>query len=99
MTKKEFIRKFAEDNETTYTLAETWCNAFFKQLAKEIVDNKRVEIKGFGIWTHQRYPGRTANNFATGEKMHLDDTIGIKFRLSQTLTDEMHKTYPQKKEK
>lgn len=94
MTKSEFIRKFAEDNNTTYVLAEQWINAVFDQLAREIVDNKRVEIRGLGTWTHQRYTGRTARNFATGKEMHLADTISIKFKLSKALTKEMHETYP-----
>ena len=97
MTKNEFIRKFAEDYNTTQNFAKEWVNKFFDQLAKEIVDNKRLEIRGLGIWKHQFYPGRTANNFATGQKMKLDDTMGIKFQLSQTLVDEMREIYPQKK--
>ena len=98
MTKGEFIRKFADDYNTTYAFAKEWVNNFFDQLAKEIVDNKRLEIRGVGIWKHQLYPGRTANNFATGQKMKLDDTMGVKFQLSQALTDEMRAIYPQKKE-
>lgn len=98
MTKAEFIRKFADDNDTTYTAAEQWCNAFFKQLAKEIVDNKRLEIRGLGIWSHRKYRGRTATDFLTKEKIKLDDSIGVRFKLSETLSREMREIYLENKE-
>jgi nucleoid DNA-binding protein len=93
MNRDEFARVFAAENNTSIELAKQWCNAVLDQLAKEIVLQPRIEIRGLGVWEHKKYAGRMVRNFKTGQSYKLDDVVAIKYRQSTLIDEKLKEIY------
>ena len=67
MTKKDFVRKMAEEMGTSQSIARRAINAFQTVVIDALDKNKEVRMVGFGRWYMQERKGRTYKDFKTGE--------------------------------
>ena len=87
MNKSELIRSFAEENNLSVDEAQVIVNTFFDSIAESLVDDDRVEIRGFGSFKLKEYKGYTGRNPKTGESVPVPPKRMPVFRLGKELKE------------
>lgn len=72
MTKQQLINRLAESNGITQKEAKEIVHIFFNSLLRALIDNQRVELRGFGSFKVKDYNGFVGRNPKTG------DTVKVK---------------------
>jgi integration host factor subunit beta len=71
MKKSELIQKVAEQNNLPKTKVENIVNTIFDSMKKAIVNDERIEIRGFGSFSLRHYDAYTGRNPRTGEAVKV----------------------------
>ncbi len=71
MTKAELIDKFSEKAQVTRVKAEIIINIVFDSMVEALVDNERIEIRGFGSFVNRDYKAYQGRNPRTGEPIQV----------------------------
>ncbi|MGM0597765.1 MAG: integration host factor subunit beta [Myxococcota bacterium] len=71
MKKSELIQKVAEQNNLPKTKVENIVNTIFDSMKKAIVNDERIEIRGFGSFSLRHYDAYTGRNPRTGEAVQV----------------------------
>ena len=58
---------------------------FFKEIKVALKLNKRVELRGFAIWSTKRQKERTARNPKTGELLEIPEKKNLHFKMTKEL--------------
>ena len=70
MTKSELIARLAEKNPTLYYRdLELLVNTIFDTITDALVNEKRVELRGFGAFSVRNRNARKGRNPRTGERI------------------------------
>tara|TARA_Y100000590_G_scaffold81490_1_gene90561 strand:+ start:4341 stop:4628 length:288 start_codon:yes stop_codon:yes gene_type:complete len=87
MKKSEFITKLnSQLKNLTQKDVEKIVNIFFEKISKSLIENKRIEIRGFGSFRLKKSNARKARNPKTGESIYVNEKKGIHFKMGKTLT-------------
>jgi integration host factor subunit beta len=87
MTKTELIDVFAERHDLTKADAREIVNGFFDAMKEALMDERRVEIRGFGSFTIREYDARQAHNPQTGEKIEIEPKQSVHFNVGKDLKE------------
>jgi integration host factor subunit beta len=88
MIKSELIERLTHKTNQNYKDVESSVNLFLELITKELVEDGRVEIRGFGSFTCRKIPARSnARNPKTGEQLHIPQRKRIKFKAGKELRD------------
>mgnify|MGYP001179808517 CR=1 FL=1 len=63
---------------------------FFKEIKVALKLNKRVELRGFAIWSTKIQKERTARNPRTGERLQIPEKKHINFRMTKDLFNKIN---------
>ena len=86
MKKSEFIIKLNNKlKNLNQKDIEKIVNIFFEKIAKSLIENKRIEIRGFGSFRIKKSNARKARNPKTGESIFVTEKKGIHFKMGKTL--------------
>ena len=86
MRKSEFITKLnSRLHNLTPNDVEKIVNIFFKKLTESLLENKRVEIRGFGSFRIKNNNARKTRNPKTGEPINVDATKSVHFKMGKIL--------------
>lgn len=91
MNKSELIKTLAEKNDMHVDEAATVVNAFFESIKNALVDEERVEIRGFGSFKLKDYGGYTGRNPKTGEVVKVSPKKLPFFRPGKELKEYVNK--------
>jgi len=69
MVKSELVELLASRADITAPQAEEIVDLFFDAMMKALVEEGRVEIRGFGAFTVRKYKSYEGRNPKTGEKI------------------------------
>lgn len=69
MVKSELVELLASKADITAPQSEEIVDLFFDTIAKALVEEGRVEIRGFGAFTVRKYKSYEGRNPKTGEKI------------------------------
>ena len=58
---------------------------FFNEIIKSLKKGERVELRGFGTWSTNVQKPRISRNPKTGEKVHTQKKIKIRFKMGKEL--------------
>ena len=72
MNKSQLIESLAQAEKLTLKKAEMVVNAFFENLADALVQDERIEIRGFGSFKVKYYDGYKGRNPKTGDLIEVD---------------------------
>ena len=89
MTKNELISAVAEACDLTKVEATSVCKSVFDTLGVTIAEEGRFSWPGFGTFTVTERSARDGRNPATGEKIRIAASKGVKFKPSPSLKDEL----------
>ncbi len=73
MIRSELVQMLATDNpELSAREIEQIVDVFFEQITGRLVENGRVELRGFGAFSTRERDARTGRNPRTGEAVNVD---------------------------
>ena len=87
MTKSELIEKVADRINMPKKRAEEVVNAFFDSMSDALVQEERIEVRGFGSFSLREYDARTGRNPRTGERVKVDEKRSVHFKVGKELRD------------
>ena len=90
MLRSDLITKLAEDKALTLSEATRAVDAFFYTIITALSQNKRVELRGFGVFEPKELSRRVGRNPATGEKVAIPKKIRARFRTGKPLRDRLN---------
>lgn len=73
MNKSELIKTVAEKGGLSMKVAKEVVNTFFDAHVEAILNDERIEIRGFGSFVNKSYDAYTGRNPKTGEKIHVPE--------------------------
>jgi integration host factor subunit beta len=88
MIKSELIERLTHKTNQNYKDVESSVHLFLELITKELVEDGRVEIRGFGSFTCRKIPARNnARNPKTGQKLNIAASRRIHFKPGKELRD------------
>lgn len=71
MNKSELIKAIAERGGLSMKTAKDAVNAFFESFVEAMLEDERIEIRGFGSFVNKSYGAYVGRNPKTGEKIRV----------------------------
>ena len=87
MNKSQLIRTLAERRSISLEEASTIVNTFFDSIKETLLQDKRVEIRGFGSFKMKHYEGYQGRNPSTGEVVRVQPKRLPFFRVGKDLKE------------
>ena len=87
MTKSELIERVSERMEIPKSRAEIVVNAVFDSMKQALLDDQRIELRGFGSFSIRSYDARKGRNPRTGEEVDVDAKKSVHFKVGKELRD------------
>jgi len=91
MNKSELIEALSLRNDLTYKMAEEIVNLMFNSMTEELVDNGRIEIRGFGSFMVKDYKSYIGRNPKTGEAIKVGTKKLPFFKVGKELRERVDK--------
>jgi integration host factor subunit beta len=89
MNKSDLINALAKDADLPLRKSEEIVNVVFDAMAAALVNNERIEIRGFGSFEVREYSGYTGRNPKTGEKIPVEGKRLPFFKAGKDLRDKV----------
>lgn len=92
ITKSDLARRLVErdallDHRDAFAIVDT----FFESISEALAAERRVELRGFGIFTAKRRSPRRARNPRTGEDIDVDERATVSIRAGKELFNRLNK--------
>ena len=87
MNKSQLIRTLAERRSISLDEASTIVNTFFDSIKETLLQDNRVEIRGFGSFKIKHYEGYQGRNPSTGEMVQVKPKRLPFFRVGKDLKE------------
>ena len=71
MNKSELIKAVAEKGGLSMKVAKEVVNTFFDIQFQAMLEDERIEIRGFGSFVNKKYDAYTGRNPKTGQKIKV----------------------------
>ena len=85
MNKSQLIEALAKHENLTLKKAEMAVNAIFENIVEALVENERIEIRGFGSFKVKFYNGYKGRNPKTGDIIKVEGKILPFFKVGKEL--------------
>ncbi len=83
--KVDLIREVAKITGVTKRETGIIVNAFIECISKTLVNDERIELRGFGIFLNKKRKPKIARNPRTGERIELGERLAPVFKPSKLL--------------
>ena len=87
MNKSELVETLSIKNNLTYKKAEQIVNLIFDTMSQALIDNDRIEIRGFGSFMVKDYKAYMGRNPKTGEIIQVKEKKLPFFRVGKELRE------------
>lgn len=87
MTKSELIEAVATRIDVPRKRAEDVVNAVFDAMKGALVDDERIEVRGFGSFTIREYKAKKGRNPRTGASVDVDEKRSVHFKAGKELRE------------
>lgn len=91
MNKSELVEALSLEKDLTHKKAEQIVNLIFNSMAKELSNDGRIEIRGFGSFVVKEYKSYTGRNPKTGETIQVKDKKLPFFKVGKELRERVDK--------
>jgi integration host factor subunit beta len=91
VNKSELAKVMAEDHNLSKDAAVMLVNVFFDSIREALVEDGRVEIRGFGSFKVKEYKGYKGRNPKTGESVKVSPKKLPVFRAGKELKELVNK--------
>lgn len=80
MTKKEIVKTISENIGLTQLKTKKIVQETFDAIVEALVDEKRIELRNFGVFEVKKRAARKARNPRTGEKVFVAEKYVVTFK-------------------
>ncbi len=87
MNKSELVETLSIKNNLTYKKAEQIVNLIFDTMSQALIDNDRIEIRGFGSFMVKDYKSYMGRNPKTGEIIKVNEKKLPFFKVGKELRE------------
>lgn len=87
MTKSELIEVVAERIDIPKNRAYDVVNAIFDAMKDALIEEDRIELRGFGSFSIREYDARVGRNPRTGEEVFVDAKKSVHFKVGKELRE------------
>ncbi len=87
MTKSELIEALSEKIDVPKKRAEDLVNAVFDSMKQALLEDERIEIRGFGSFSIREYRAKTGRNPRTGASVDVDEKKSVHFKAGKELRE------------
>lgn len=87
MNKSQLIEAIAKAEGFTIKKAEMVVNTLFENMTEALVENERIEIRGFGSFKVKNYEGYQGRNPKTGEIIEVNEKKLPFFKVGKELKE------------
>ena len=85
MTKSELIETVSERVDIPKNHAQELVDSVFDAMKDALLDEDRIELRGFGSFSIREYDSRMGRNPRTGEKVFVDEKKSVHFKVGKEL--------------
>lgn len=85
MTKSELIEEVADRIDVPKNRASSIVNAIFESMKEALVEDERIELRGFGSFSIRNYDARVGRNPRTGEEVQVPPRKSVHFKVGKEL--------------
>ncbi|HEY3965440.1 MAG TPA: HU family DNA-binding protein [Planctomycetaceae bacterium] len=86
MTKKEMAKAIAEKTGLTVLQTQMVVQKTFDAIVMTILTDRRIELRGFGVFEVRKRAARKARNPRTGEKVFVSEKLVVTFSPGKELS-------------
>ena len=90
MNKSELVEALSVNKNLTYKKSEQIVNLIFDAMSQALIDNDRIEIRGFGSFVVKDYKAYMGRNPKTGEAVALAGKYVPHFKPGKDLRDRVN---------
>ncbi len=87
MNKSELVETLSLENNLTYKKSEQIVNLIFDTMSQALIDNDRIEIRGFGSFMVKDYKAYMGRNPKTGEIIKVNEKKLPFFKVGKELRE------------
>lgn len=87
MNKSELVKELAEENNISAEESAMFVEMFFDSVREALLEDGRVEIRGFGSFKIKSYKGYTGRNPKTGQSVEVPPKKLPSFRAGKELKE------------
>ena len=85
MSKKDIVRSISDNLDLTQQKTKLIVQKVFDTILKTLVEEGRVELRGFGVFEVKKRAARRARNPRTGETVHVPEKFVVTFKPGQVM--------------
>ena len=85
MTKSELIETVSDRVDIPKNRAQELVDSVFDAMKDALLDENRIELRGFGSFSIREYDARMGRNPRTGEKVFVDEKKSVHFKVGKEL--------------
>lgn len=89
VTKSDLVDRIADQTGLTKLETKAVVEGFLQGIKDAMSEKKRIEIRGFGVFTVKSRKARVARNPRTGDKVELEGRFAPSFRPSGEFINEV----------
>lgn len=90
MTKADLINLISDNAKITRVKAETVVNTIFDTMVDALVNDDRIEIRGFGSFVNRKYEAYKGRNPRTGEVIEVEEKKLPFFKVGKELKEDIN---------
>lgn len=90
MTKKEIVRTISEEIGLTQLKTKEIVQKTFDEIVETLVEDRRIELRNFGVFEVKRRAARKARNPRTGEKVFVPEKFVVTFKPGKEMEERVH---------
>ena len=99
MTKKEIVRSVSEKLNITQLKAKDVVQSVLDCIAEILVDEKRIELRNFGVFEVRTRAARKARNPKTGDEVMVKERNVVVFKSGKALEEALSTKEKKRKKK
>ena len=99
MTKKEIVRSVSEKLNITQLKAKEVVQNVLDCIAETLVEEKRIELRNFGVFEIRKRAARKARNPRTGDEVMVKERHVVVFKSGKALDDALSAKEKKRKRK
>lgn len=90
VTKKEIVKTISEEIGLTQLKTKEIVQKTFDAIVNSLVEDKRIELRNFGVFEVKRRAARKARNPRTGEKVFVPEKFVVTFKPGKEMEERVH---------
>jgi integration host factor subunit beta len=90
VTKKEIVKTISEEIGLTQLKTKEIVQKTFDAIVETLVEEKRIELRNFGVFEVKRRAARKARNPRTGEKVFVPEKFVVTFKPGKEMEERVH---------